>query len=103
RAARRCRRWLELADLAGEIGVPDSELAGCEVEAGLAGEGEELLDALLGARGGEDAPDVCGECAGAAEGGEWVGASVDAVRAAAARGLDGDAGLGGDVLEAALA
>jgi hypothetical protein len=59
---------------------------------------------------GEDVPDVCGECAGSAEGGEWVGAAVDAVPDADAglagcggEGLDGDAGLGGDVLEAALA
>jgi hypothetical protein len=37
---------LELADLAGEDGVPDAELAGCVVEAG---EGEEPSDALLGA------------------------------------------------------
>ena len=51
---------LELADLAGEDGVPDAELAGCVAEAGLAGEGEEPSDALLGARVGEDSPDVRG-------------------------------------------
>ena len=51
-----------------------------------------------------------GERAGSAEGGEGVGAAVDAVPDADAgvagcggEGLDGDAGLGGDVLEAALA
>ncbi len=49
---------LELPDLAGEDGVPDAKLAGCVVEAGLSGEGEEPADALLGARVGEDAPDV---------------------------------------------
>jgi hypothetical protein len=32
---------LELADLAGEDGVPGAELAGCVREAGLAGEDEE--------------------------------------------------------------
>jgi hypothetical protein len=52
---------LELADLAGEVGVPDAEPAGCVVEAGLAGEGEEPSDALLGAGVGEDVPDVRGE------------------------------------------
>jgi hypothetical protein len=79
-------------------------------EAGLAGEGEEPSDALLGARVGEDVPDVGGECAGSAEGGEGVGAGVDAVPDAEAglagcggEDLDGGAGLGGDVLEAALA
>lgn len=46
---------LELPDLAGEDGAPDAELAGCVVEAGLSGEGEEPLDALLGAWVGEDA------------------------------------------------
>lgn len=101
---------LELADLAGEVGVPDAELAGCVVEAGLAGEGEEPSDALLGAGAGEDVPDVRGERAGAAEGGEGVGAAGDAVPDADAgfagcgsEGLDRGAGLGGDVLEAALA
>ena len=51
-----------------------------------------------------------GERAGSAEGGEGVGAAGDAVPDADAgvagcggEGLDGDAGLGGDVLEAALA
>ena len=101
---------VELADLAGEDGVPDAELAGCVVEAGLAGEGEEPADALLGARAGEGVPDVGGERGGPAEGGEGVGAGVDAVPDADAglagcggEGLDGDSGLGGDVLEAALA
>ena len=100
----------ELAELAGEVGVPDAELPGCVVEAGLAGEGEEPADALLGARAGEGVPDVRGERAGSAEGGEGVGAAGDAVPDADAgvagcggEGLDGDAGLGGDVLEAALA
>lgn len=51
---------LELADLAGEDGGPDAELAGCVLEAGLAGEGEEPADALLGAGAGEDVPDVRG-------------------------------------------
>ena len=101
---------LELADLAGEAGVPDAELAGCVLEAGLAGEGEEPSDALLGARVGEGVPGVRGECAWSAEGGEGVGAAVDAVPDADAglagcggEGLDRRAGLGGDVLEAALA
>jgi hypothetical protein len=101
---------LELADLAGEDGVPDAKLAGCVVEAGLAGEGEEPSDALLGARAGEDVPDVRGECARSAEGGERVGAAGDAVPDADAglagcggEGLDRGAGLGGDVLKAALA
>jgi hypothetical protein len=79
-------------------------------EAGLAGEGEEPPDALLGAWAAEDAPDVGGECFWSAEGGEGVGAAGDAVPDADAglagcdgEGLDGGAGLGGDVLEAALA
>jgi hypothetical protein len=55
----------ELADLAGEDGGPDTEVAGCVAEAGLAGEGEEPADALLGAWAGEDVPDVSGERAGA--------------------------------------
>jgi hypothetical protein len=100
----------ELADLAGEDGGPGAELAGCVLEAGLAGEGEEPADALLGAWAGEGVPDVLGERAGSAEVGEWVGAGVDAVPDADAglagcggEGLDGGAGLGGDVLEAALA
>jgi hypothetical protein len=100
----------ELADLAGEDGVPDAELAGCVAEAGLAGEGEEPADALLGARVGEHVPDVRGERAGSAEGGEWVSAAGDAVpdadAALAGRGgevLDCGGGLSGDVLEAALA
>jgi hypothetical protein len=83
-------------------GVPDSELAGCVAEAGLAGEGEEPPDALLGAWAGAGVPDVRGERAGAAEG---VGAAGDAVPDADAglagsggEGLGGDAGLGGDVL-----
>ena len=71
----------ELADLAGEDGGPDAEVAGCVAEAGLAGEGEEPADALLGAWAGEDVPDVSGERAGAAAGGEGVGAAVDAVPA----------------------
>src|ERR1019366_9620469 len=79
---------LELPDLAGEDGIPDAELAGGGVEAGLSGEGEEPSDALLGAWVGEDAPDVRGERTGAAEGGEGVGAAVDAVP-------DADAGLAG--------
>jgi hypothetical protein len=58
------------------------------VEAGLAREGEEPSDALLGARAGEDVPDVRREHAGSAEGGEGVGAGVDAVP-------DSDAGLAG--------
>ena len=101
---------LELADLAGEEGVPDAELAGCALEAGLPGDREESSDALLGARVGEGVPDVRGERAGPAEGGEGVGAAGDAVPDADAgvagcggEGLDRDAGLGGDVLEAALA
>jgi hypothetical protein len=77
---------LKLADLAGEDGVPDADLAGCVVEAGLSGEGEEPSDALLGTRVGEGAPDVRGERAGTAEDGEGVGAAVDAVP-------DADAGL----------
>jgi hypothetical protein len=79
-------------------------------EAGLAKEGEEPADALLGAGAGEDAPDVRGERAGSAEGGEGVGAAVDAVpdedaglAGCGGEGLDGGAGLGGDVLGAALA
>jgi hypothetical protein len=48
---------LELADLAGEDGVPDAELAGRVVEAGLAGKCEEPADALLGVRAGEGIPD----------------------------------------------
>jgi hypothetical protein len=79
---------LELADLAGEDGAPDAELAGCVVKAGLAGEGEEPSDALLGARVGEHVPDVRGERTGSAEGGEWVSAAGDAVP-------DADAGLAG--------
>jgi hypothetical protein len=78
-------------------------------EAGLAGEGEEPADALLGAWAGEGVPDVRGERAGSAEAGKGVGAAGDAVPDADAglagcggEGLDGDAGLGGDVLEAAL-
>jgi hypothetical protein len=59
---------LELADLAGEDGVPDAELAGCVVEAGLAGEGEKPADALLGAWAGEGVPDVRGKRGGSAEG-----------------------------------
>jgi hypothetical protein len=51
---------LELADLAGEDGVPDAELTGRMAEAGPTRECEEPLDALLGARVGEDAPDVRG-------------------------------------------
>jgi hypothetical protein len=73
-------------------------------EAGLAGEGEEPSDALLGAGVGEDAPDVGGERAWPAESGEGVGAGADAVPDADAglagcggEGLDGGAGLGGDV------
>jgi hypothetical protein len=80
------------------------------LEAGLAGEGEEPADALLGAWAGEDVPDVGGECSWSAEGGEGVGAAGDAVPDADAglagcggEGLDRDASLGGDVLEAALA
>ena len=49
---------LELADLAGEDGVPDAELACCALEAGLPGDGEEPADALLGARVAECVPDV---------------------------------------------
>jgi hypothetical protein len=99
-----------LADLAGEVGVPDAELVGCVAEAGLAGEGEEASYALLGTGVGEEVPDVRGECAGSAEGGEGVGAACDAVPDADAglagcggESLDRGAGLGGDVLEAALA
>ena len=55
------------------------------VEAGLAGEGEEPSDALLGAGVGEGAPDVPGERAGSADGGEGMGAAVDAVPEADAR------------------
>jgi hypothetical protein len=80
------------------------------VEARLAGEGEKPSDALLGARVGEDVPDVRGKRAGSAEGGEGLGAAADAVPDAEAglagcggEGLGGGAGLGGDVLEAALA
>jgi hypothetical protein len=58
---------------------------------------------------GEDVPDVRGERAWPAEGGEWVGAAVDAVPDADAglagcggEGPDRDAGLGGDVFEAAV-
>src|ERR1700730_929613 len=101
---------LERADLAGEVGVPDAELAGCVVEARLAGEGEKPPYALLGAWMREDVPDVRGECAGSAEGGEGMGAAGDAVPDSDAclagcggEGLDRGAGLGGDVLEAALA
>jgi hypothetical protein len=93
----------EGADLAGEDGVPDAELAGCVVKAGLAGEGEEPADALLGTWAGEHVPDVRGERAGSAEGGERVSAAGDAVPDADARlagrggeGLDRGAGLGGD-------
>ena len=100
---------LELADLAGEEGVPDAELACCALEAGLPGDRQESPDALPGTRMGEGVPDVRGERAWPAEGGEGVGAAVDAVPDADAvlagcggEGLDGDAGLGGDVLEAAL-
>jgi hypothetical protein len=74
-------------------------------EAGLAGEGEEPADALLGAWAGEGVPDVRGERVGSAETGEGVGAAGDAVPDADAglagcggEGLGGDAGLGGDVL-----
>jgi RIO kinase 1 len=38
---------LELADLAGEAGVPDAELAGCLGEAGLAGLWNQLVDMLV--------------------------------------------------------
>jgi hypothetical protein len=79
-------------------------------EAGLAGKGEEPPDALLGAWAGEGVPDVGGERAGSAEAGEGVGAAGDAVPDADAgvagcggEGLYGDADLGGDVFEAALA
>ena len=98
------RTWLV------RMACPDAELAGCVLEAGLPGEGEEPADALLGAWAGEGVPDVLGERAGSAESGEGVGAAVDAVPDADAgvagcggEGLDRDAGLGGDVLEAALA
>lgn len=69
----------ELADLAGEDGVPDAELTGCAVEAGLSGEGEEPADPLLGVRAGEGVPDGWRERAGSAEAGQGVGAPVDAV------------------------
>src|SRR5271168_1311183 len=77
---------LELADLVGEEGVPDAELACCALEAGLPGDRQESPDALLGTWVGEGVPDVRGECAGSAEGGEGVSAGVDAVP-------DADAGL----------
>jgi hypothetical protein len=90
--------------------VPDAELACCVLEAGLPGDRLEPPDALFSTRAGEDVPDVRGERAWAAEGGERVGAAVDAVPDADAgragcggEGSDGGAGLGGDVLEAALA
>jgi hypothetical protein len=80
------------------------------VEAGLAGEGEEPADALLGAWAGEGVPDGRGERAGVGDAGQGVGAAVDAVpdgdagvAGCGGEGLDRDAGLGGDVLEAALA
>jgi hypothetical protein len=101
---------LELADLAGEEGVPDAELARCALEAGLPGDRQESSDALLRARVGEGVPDVRREHAGPAESSEGVGAAGDAVPDADAgvagcggEGFDRDAGLGGDVLEAALA
>lgn len=88
---------LELADLADEEGVPDSELACCALEAGLPGDRQESPDPLLGTRMGEGVPDVRGERAWPVEGGEGVGAAVDAVpdadapalRAAAARASTG--------------
>jgi hypothetical protein len=67
---------LELPDLAGEDGVPDAELASRVLDAGLSGKGEEPSDALLGAQVGEDVPDVRGERARPAEGGEWVGTAT---------------------------
>jgi hypothetical protein len=79
---------LELADLAGEDGVPDAELAGCVLEAGLAGDGEEPADALLGAWAGEGVPGIRGKRGGSAEGGERVKTAGDAVP-------DADAGLTG--------
>jgi hypothetical protein len=49
---------LELADLAGEEGVPAAEPACCALEAGLPGDRQESPDALLGTRVGENVPDV---------------------------------------------
>jgi len=87
----------ELADLAGEAGVPEAELAGgVVVKAELAGEGEEPADALLGVRACVRVPDGCGKRVGAADAGQGMGMAADAAP-------DRDAGLGGDVLEATLA
>jgi Winged helix DNA-binding domain len=99
----------ELADLAGQDGVPDAEFAGGLVEAGLPGEREEPADALFGVRAGEGVPDRQRELAGCAEAGEGAGVAAHAVpdgdAGVAGRGgkaLDRDAGFGGDVLETAL-
>ena len=84
----------------GRGGVPDAELAGRVVEAGLPREREEPVDVLFGVRAGEGVPDGRRERAGSAEG---VGVAVHAVPGGDAgvagcdgEGLDRDAGFGGD-------
>jgi hypothetical protein len=99
----------ELVDLADQDGVLDAEVAGGVMEAGVPGKGEEPADALFGAWAGEGVPDRWREGARFAEAGERVGPAVDAapdgdagVAGNGGKGTDWDAGLSGDVLEAAL-
>jgi hypothetical protein len=98
----------ELADLAGQDGVPGAEVPGGVVKAGMPAGCQEPADALFGVRAGEDVPDRWRECGGSAEAGQRVVAAVDAVpdRDAGGAGCGGegsgrDAGSGGDVFEAA--
>ena len=86
----------ELADLAGQGGVPDAELAGRVVEAGLPREREEPVDALFGVRAGEAFQTVGGNAPGPprpARGWAWpfmpCRTGMPALRAAAARASTG--------------
>jgi hypothetical protein len=99
----------ELADLAGQDGVPDAELAGGVVEAGLPGEREEPADALFGVRAvkafqmaGGNAPGAPMLARGWARAAHAVPDGDAGVAGRGGEGPGGDAGFGGDVLEAAL-